>query len=104
MNLQEKLIKSLERTIELQEGLIAEQEAHIQELEREVGEVRSELALEQLKKVPNLTFPDKPIYPMPPNPLEPYGPVRTGTGLDTYTISSLDEKEKTVQKGSGSKC
>lgn len=114
MDLQKKLIKSLERTIELQEGLIAEQEAHIQELERKNSRLHGELSLEKLNNKAPVSTP--PHYNNPENEWEKlYGPTWTGTFPEVtntfypessvfYTIEEpANEKEKTVQKGSGAK-
>lgn len=98
-SLQEKLIKSLERTIDLQEGLIADQEAEIQRLERE-------LQTERLKLVDTWPWPKAEPWTQP----YPWTVTYSSDKVEDYdinynpfmNISEPDEKEKKAQEGTGS--
>lgn len=98
MTLQEKYLKSLERTIDLQEGLIAEQEAEIQRLEREL----------QTEKLKPYTWPN--TQPHKPWPDYPWTVTYGSDKVESYTtnfnpfmqISEPDEKKTQTQEGTGS--
>ena len=90
MDLQSKLIKALEETIELQKSLIAQQEAETQELELEISRLRRANTINELNKYPRDDTPRWEKYRWPQYPWS------LGNEYPTYKVEDI-----TFTDGSG---